>query len=184
MKRPFAIIVSVLLILCLNACNLPKASTPGPVNSGAVATEVVMTMAVFTQSAQPAPLSSPTLEQLSSPTPGQPSITHTIAPSPTLTPTSGPSATMTLTLAPSITPVPKPGSIEGTISGYPYGSLPGLAVVAFGQDPPYYYSYLITNPGSTSFSMSGSYLIPGQFQVVAYDASGQLRRLSCSCNGY
>jgi hypothetical protein len=79
---------------------------------------------------------------------------------------------MTLTLAPSFTPIPKPGSIAGGISGYPYGSLPSLAIVAFGQDPPYYYSYMITNPGSSSYSMSSSYLIPGQFQVVAYDASG------------
>jgi hypothetical protein len=79
---------------------------------------------------------------------------------------------MTLTLAASATPIPKPGSIAGAISGYPYGSLPSLAIVAFGQQPPYYYSYMITNSGATSYSMSSSYLIPGQFQVVAYDASG------------
>jgi hypothetical protein len=79
---------------------------------------------------------------------------------------------MTLTLPPSSTPIPKPGSIEGAISGYPYGSQPSLAIVAFGQVPPNYYSYVITNPGAPSFSMSSSYLIPGQFQVVAYDASG------------
>jgi hypothetical protein len=79
---------------------------------------------------------------------------------------------MTLTLPPSATPIPKPGSIEGAISGYPYGSQPSLAIVAFGQAPPNYYSYMITNPGVSSFSMSSNYLIPGQFQVVAYDASG------------
>ena len=160
------------MISCLCACNLPNATTSGPVNTGAVATQVVLTMAVFTQSAQPAPLSSPTLNQLSSPTPGRPTSTPTTAFSPTLTPTIRPTATMTLTLPPSATPIPKPGSIAGAISGYPYGSLPSLVIVAFGQEPPYYYSYLITSPGDTSFSMSSSYLIPGQFQVVAYDSNG------------
>ncbi len=28
------------------------------------------------------------------------------------------------------------------------------------------------NPGASSYSMSSDFLIPGQFQVVAYDASG------------
>ena len=171
MKKPFVMFVPALLAACLSACNLPVATTPGGINSGVVVTEVVMTMAVFTQSAQPVPLSSPTVEQLSSPTQGQPTSTWTIALSPTLTPTIGPTATMTLTQVPSATPIPKPGSIAGAISGYPYGSLPSLAIVAFGQDPPYYYSYMITNPGSTSYSMSSIYLIPGQFQIVAYDSS-------------
>jgi hypothetical protein len=173
MKRQLRILVSALMISCLSACNLPGSPTQVQSNPGAVATQVALTLAVFTQSAQSAPLSSPTLEQLSSPTLGQPTSTLTVAPSPTLTPTAGPSATMTLTLAPSSTPIPKPGSIAGTVSGYPYGSLPGLAIVAFGQDPPYYYSYMITNAGTSSYSMSSSYLIPGQFQVVAYDASGR-----------
>jgi hypothetical protein len=172
MKRQLMILVSVLIISCLCACNLPGSPTQVGGNPGAVATQVVLTLAVFTQSAQPAPLSSPTSEQLSSPTLAQPTNTPTVAPSPTSTPTIGPTATLTLTLPPSATPIPKPGSIAGAISGYPYGSLPSLAIVAFGQDPPYYYSYMITNPGSSSYSMSSSYLIPGQFQVVAYDASG------------
>ena len=179
MKRFFIIFVSALFSAPLCACNLVASSTPGGIDSGAVATQVAMTMAVFTQSAQPAQLSSPTLQQVSSPTLGQPTSTQTITPSPTLTPTAGPSATMTATLAPSSTPIPKPGSIAGGISGYPYGSLPSLAIVAFGQDPPYYYSYMITNPGDNSYSMSSSYLIPGQFQVVAYDASGH----SGGCSG-
>ena len=172
MKRQLMILVSVLIISCLCACNLPGSPTQVGGNPGAVATQVVLTLAVFTQSAQPAPLSSPTSEQLSSPTLAQPTNTPTVAPSPTSTPTIGPTATLTLTLPPSATPIPKPGSIAGAISGYPYGSLPSLAIVAFGQDPPYYYSYMITNPGSSSYSMSSSYLIPGQFQVVAYDVSG------------
>jgi hypothetical protein len=172
MKRQLMILVSVLIISCLCACNLPGSPTQVGGNPGAVATQVVLTLAVFTQSAQPAPLSSPTSEQLSSPTLAQPTNTPTVAPSPASTPTIGLTATLTLTLPPSATPIPKPGSIAGAISGYPYGSLPSLAIVAFGQDPPYYYSYMITNPGSSSYSMSSSYLIPGQFQVVAYDASG------------
>ncbi len=172
MKAKSLIFVSILIICCLCACNLSTAATQNGVNPGEVATQVALTMAVFTQSAQPAVLASPTLNQLSSPTMGQPTITPTIALSPTFTTTFGPSATRTLTPPPSATPIPKPGSIEGAISGYPYGSLPSLAIVAFGQAPPYYYSYLITSPGATSFSMSSSYLIPGQFQVVAYDASG------------
>jgi hypothetical protein len=43
--------------------------------------------------------------------------------------------------------------------------------VAFGQEPPYNYSYLITLPGDTAYSMSSKYLLPGKFQVVAYDSS-------------
>lgn len=174
MKRPFTLFVSALMASCLCACNLPGATTPGGIDSGTVATKVVMTLAVFTQSAQPEPLSSPTLEQLSSPTvsPPTPTLTLTVALTPTFTPTIGPTPTQTLTPAPSNTPIPKPGSIAGAISGYPYGSQPSLAIVAFGQEPPYYYSYMITNPGANSYSMSSSYLIPGQFQVVAYDGSG------------
>jgi len=180
MKRLSVILLSVLLTSCMSACNLPGAATPGGINSGAVATAVVSTLAVFTQSAQPLPsslqtlqqLSSPTLEQLTSPTIGQPTSTQTTTPMPSPTPTIGPSATKTITLAPTNTPIPKPGSIAGAISGYPYGSLPSLAIVAYGQEPPYNHSYIITNPGTTYYSMSTDYLIPGKFQVVAYDASG------------
>jgi hypothetical protein len=78
---------------------------------------------------------------------------------------------MTLTLTPSNTPIPKPGTIEGGISGYPYGSLQKLAIVAFGQEPPYNYSYWITGTGNTSYSMTSDYLLPGKYQVVAYDSS-------------
>ncbi len=172
MKRAIKIIISALLVACLGACNLPATATPGQIDSGAVATGVVLTLEALTQSAQPAPLSSPTSQQLSSPTLGLPTSTQPVAASPTLTPTLGPTATMALTLAPSATPIPKPGTITGNILGYPYGSLPSLAIVAYGQNPPNYYSYLTTNPGDTSYSMSSSYLIPGPFQVVAYDASG------------
>jgi hypothetical protein len=171
--RPFMILISALLTACLCACNLPQAATPGGIDSGAVATQVALTLAAFTQSAQPASLASPTLQQLTSPTLGQPTstITLTLTLTATFTPTFGPSPTQTLTPAPSNTPIPKPGSIAGAISGYPYGSQPSLAIVAFGQDKPYYYSYMIANPGASSYSMSSSYLIPGQFQVVAYDSN-------------
>lgn len=172
MKRPYKIIISALLVACLAACNLPVVATPGQIDSGAVATGVVLTLAALTQSAQQTPLSSPTSLQLASPTLAQPTSTLILAASPTFTATIGPSATVTPTLAPSATPIPKPGTISGSISGYPYGSLPSLAIVAYGQNPPNYYSYLTTNPGDTSYSMSSSYLIPGPFQVVAYDASG------------
>lgn len=171
MKKPFLIFVSALLVSCLCACNLPGAATPTGVDTNMVASEVASTMAAFTQSPQTLQLPSPTLEQLSSPTLRQPANTQTTALAPTSTPTIGPTATSTVTLAPSATPIPKPGSIAGAISGYPYGSLPSLAIVAFGQEPPYYYSYMITNPGDSSYSMSSSYLIPGPFQVVAYDSN-------------
>jgi hypothetical protein len=90
---------------------------------------------------------------------------------PTTTMTSAPTSTMTPTLAPSETPLPKPGTITGGISGYPYGSIPRLTIVAFGQEPPYYYSYWITAPGSTYYEMTSDYLLPGKYQVVAYDSS-------------
>jgi hypothetical protein len=172
MKTPSKIIIFALLVACLSACNLPVAATPAQINSGAVATGVVLTLAALTQSAQPTPISSPTSQPLASPTSAQLASTPTLAASSTFTPTIGPSATNAPTLAPSATPIPKPGTISGNISGYPYGSLPSLAIVAYGQNPPNYYSYLTTNPGDTSYSMSSTYLIPGPFQVVAYDSYG------------
>ena len=45
--------------------------------------------------------------------------------------------------------------------------------MAFGQEPPYNYSYMITSPGDTSYSMSSQYLVPGKYQVVAYDSSNR-----------
>ena len=175
MKKTFMIFISALLFSCLCACNLAGAVTPGEANSGVVATEVVLTLAVFTQSAQPAPLSSPTLEQLSSPTLGQPTSTQTIALSPTVKPTIGPTGTITLTPVFTNTPVPKPGALVGAISGYPYGSVPALVVVAYKQDSSAYW-YVITNAGATSYSMTVSsnigFVAPGPYQVVAYDGSG------------
>jgi hypothetical protein len=124
---------------------------------------------------QQTPVTSPTLEQFT--------ITQFVKTTPNLMPTVAltsmvtPTQTMTLTpaltktLAPTDTPIPKPGTIAGNISGYPYGSLPSLVIVAFGQEPPYNYSYWITASGNTSYSMTSSYLLPGKYQVVAYDSS-------------
>jgi hypothetical protein len=65
-----------------------------------------------------------------------------------------------------------PGSIAGNISGYSHGALARLVVVAYEQESPHNFSYVITDYGSTYYSMSTSYLIPGTWQVVAYDSSG------------
>jgi hypothetical protein len=164
----------MLLILILAGCNMPNEGTATP-EAGILSTKVAATLAVLTQSAQQTPLASPTL-----PTVVQPTITFTPTATFTMTSTvtAGPSPTATLTPKPTNTaaatktPIPDPGSIAGNILGYPYGSLPGLAIVAFGQEPPYNYSYLITGAGTTYYSMSSSYLIPGHFQVVAYDSDG------------
>jgi hypothetical protein len=163
MKKVFAIFASILMIPFFYACNLPKAGNPGGSNSDIVATNVVLTLAAFTQSARQAPTPTSTPLKITG--------TGSIALSPTPTPTVALTPTMTMTVAPSDTPIPKPGAIEGIITGYPYGSLPKLVIVAFGQPPLTNYSYWITASGSTSYSMTSSYLVPGKYQVVAYDSS-------------
>ncbi|MGB8212162.1 MAG: hypothetical protein WCE68_01260 [Anaerolineales bacterium] len=174
MKKIIAIYVCILLLSSLCACNLQSAATPVGPDSNTVATGVALTLAALTQSAsQQTPLASPTL--------AQPTNTQLVAlSSPTfrliaaLTATILVTPTPTTTLAPTSTPVPKPGTITGSISGYPYGTLGSLAIVAFGQQAPYNYSYWITASGDTSYTMTSSYLIPGQYQVVAYDSSGHI----------
>jgi hypothetical protein len=162
MKKEFVILTAILFVTFFSACNLPKVGTPGGTNSDIVATKVVLTLAAFTESAQQAPMASST--------PLKPTDTVPIALFPTLTPTVTLTPTITNTVAPSDTPIPKPGTIAGNISGYSYGSLPKLVIVAFGQEPPYNYSYWITAAGNTSYSMTSNYLIPGKYQVVAYDS--------------
>jgi hypothetical protein len=162
MKKQFLILTSILFVPFFCGCNLPEVATPGGANSDIVATKVFLTLAAFTQSAQPTPMPSST--------PIYPTKTGSIALSPTLTPTVTLTPTITKTVAPSDTPIPKPGTIAGEISGYPYGSLPKLVIVAFGQEPPYNYSYWITAAGNTSYSMTSKFLIPGKYQVVAYDS--------------
>jgi hypothetical protein len=162
------LVVSILLVILLAACNMPQGGVTEPV-TGAVATKVASTLAALTQPAQQTPLASPSSPTLEQPTNTQtPTLTGTMGPTNTQTPTRPPTATT----RPTNTPIPDPGTIAGGISGYPYGSVPSLAIVAYGQEPPYNYSYIITGAGGTNFSMSSSYLLPGHYQVVAYDSSG------------
>ena len=166
MKKPAKALSTILFILLLCACNLPTSGIPVTATSTPTV-QAHLILLGLTQSPDQVPLSSLTL----------PASTHTPFSTPTLsspTMTMAPSVTPTqyLTITPSITPIPAPGTIAGSISGYPYGSLPALAIVAYGQSPPKNYSYIITAPGSAYFSMSTKYLLPGPYQVVAYDAAG------------
>jgi hypothetical protein len=160
---------SLILVTFLGACSLQQANPK--TDADIVATKVAATLAALTQSAQqtlPYSSSSPTAIQstftqpatlVPSPTPGLP-----ITPTDTLIPSA--------TAGPTMTPTPLPGTIAGSVIGYPYGSVPALAIVAFGQDPPKNYSFAITGAGQTFFSMTTKYLLPGHYQVVAYDSSG------------
>lgn len=169
--------VTTSMILLLTACNLPQNGGTGT-DTGSVDTIVASTLAALTQTVQQTPFTSP-----SSPPTLQPSIsqtptmgpTETMGPTNTLTPTLHPTATV----GPTNTSTPGLGSIAGGVSGYPYGSIPTLAIVAFGQEPPYRYWYLINGAGSTYFSMDG-YITTGNYQVVAYDSSGHAG--GCSVN--
>jgi hypothetical protein len=162
------LLFSTMLICLLVGCNLPEVISNTPVNE-TVPTKVALTLAALTQPAQlttEIPPIAPT-----SALPGispEPSTIATEVPTntqiPTLTPTETP--------GPTITPRSAPGTIAGSISGYPYGSLPSLAIVAYGQESPYYYSYMITGAGQSYFEMTTDFLLPGHYQVVAYDSSG------------
>ncbi len=161
MKMPKIHLLSILAIpaVFLAGCNLPLVAT-ATLDTDAIATRVVATLNA---------LHTPTGQSLPSPqetaTAGIP--TNTTEPSKTPVPskTSKPTATEK--------PTPgNPGTIDGGISNYPYGSVPKLSIVAFEQESPYNYSYFITGSGQTSFSMTSSYLIPGTYRVVAYDGSG------------
>ena len=166
MKMPSNLLVSVSLIFFLSACNLPNTATNAGTQENIVATSVILTLSALTQSV-------PQQTPLASPTQASPTVTPPLILSPSLTPTITLNTAPTLTLEPSITPVPKPGTISGAISGYPYGSLPRLAIVAFGQEPPYNYSYWITAAGDNYYSMTSQYMLPGKYQVVAYDSSSR-----------
>ncbi len=162
MKKRLAIISTILSVSVLCACNLPEGRNPTGLPADATSTQIVSTLAALTQSVQPTPLASLTLS--ASATVSQPTFT----PSPTLTLTLTPALSPT----PTITPIPKPGTIAGGIHGYPYGSIPRLAIVASEQEPPYNYSYVVTTSGDTYYSIGGVYVVPGQWRVVAYDPSG------------
>lgn len=71
---------------------------------------------------------------------------------------------------PGFQPTARLGIVAGSISGYPYGSLPQLAVVAFSQDTPYYWYWAGTAAGQVYYTMSD--LPPGDYQIVAYDNAG------------
>jgi hypothetical protein len=147
-----SLLMVIFTTLLFSACNLPQTGSQGS-GSVPVGTAVAETLAALTQSAQQSP-------QASGQTPLAPPTLASLTQTPGKLPTT------------TITPIPKPGSIAGNISGYPYGPVPRLAVVAYGQEPPYNYSYVITDSGSSYYSMSTSYLIPGKWLVVAYDSSG------------
>jgi hypothetical protein len=141
----------------LVACNLPSAGPSTP-DANAVASIVAATLqALSTPTGPQAPLTSP---MAASPTTELPTASLTPLPS------------LTATLEATSTGVPVPGTIEGNISGYPYGSIPQLTIVAYEQESPYNYSYWRPGMGATYYSMTSDYLIPGSYQVVAYDPSG------------
>jgi hypothetical protein len=139
------------LVLLLSACNMPQPDTDTSDEQSQIATLVAVTSEALTLQA----------------------VTPAISPdAPVITLTDTIEPTITFTLTPDITNTPEPGfgSITGSIVGYPYGSIPQLSIVAFEQNPPYHYWYLILPPGSSYFSMDG-YVSTGKYQVVAYDSS-------------
>jgi hypothetical protein len=142
-------LIPLFALVLLAACNLPQSEPGGPPQ-------------LDTKTPLPTKTTAPEQTPLDSPTPATP--TDTVPPTETHTPTA--------TIPPTITPIPDPGTIEGGVYSYPFGSVPSLAIVAFQQEPPYNYSYIITASGTTYFSISSNYVIPGTWQVVAYDASG------------
>ena len=178
MKHLSHLILIVVLVLVLGACNLPTRGGLTP-EAGAVATKVAATIQALTQTAglqeSQVPLATPTLSKPQETPTLQATLTlapPTLTSTPTLTlpPTLTPSPTLTFT--PSATITPLPGSISGNITGYPYGSIPGLAIVAFDQKTPYLmYWYWITGAGETYYSMD-KYIPPSTYQIVAYDSSG------------
>lgn len=141
--------------LLLASCNLPGPATETGAAPGLLETSVAATLQALTPSAPPQqPLASPTLEV-------QPTQTQEAASTPV--PTNTPNSTNT--------PEPGFGSISGGIKNYPYGNIPNITIVAYEQNPPYHYWYLITAAGNTSYLMDG-YVSTGKYQVVAYDPSG------------
>jgi hypothetical protein len=167
-QQRFQLLIPLTILLLLNACNYPinsKQDTDARVNTIVASTFQALTH--VPQGKTPEPSITNTV------------VKATVSPQLTSSPSSspGPTLTSTQTLEPSKTkaatntPIPEPGTIAGNILGYPYGSLPSLSIVAFGQEPPYNYSYIITNPGSAYYEMTGDYVLPGHYQVVAYDSS-------------
>lgn len=159
MKKPLKLFITLFLMSSLFACTLPGKGSATGTPSDSVVTKVAATLTALAQSEQQ------TL------TAQAPTATATVS-MPTLTPSATSTLTPEVSPTPTNTPIPKPGTIAGGISGYPFGSVPRLAVVVYQQEAPYNYAYFITAPGATYFSIGGQYVIPGTWQVVAYDASG------------
>jgi hypothetical protein len=149
MKSRPVFLFALVFCLLLAACNMPGQTTDTGSAQSLVETSVAATVQALTQAAPPQQsLATPTLEGQAAPT---------LTSSPTLDVT--------------LTPEPGYGSISGGIIGYPYGDLPQITIVAFEQEAPYHYWYLLTIAGDTYFSMDG-YISSGKYQVVAYDPSG------------
>ena len=129
--------------LTMTSLARPDQSTPQPSQSA-------VTVTPFTQTQTPSPIP-----------------TETIGATHTRTPTAPP----TMTIGPTDTSTPGLGTIAGAISGYPYGSVPSFAIVAFEQEAPFRYWYLLIPSGSSYYSMDG-YITTGNYLVVAYDSSG------------
>lgn len=145
MKKRLNFLFVLFLVSGLAACNLQTGAQPAD-SGDALATGIAGTLQALTEQAAP----------LETPTGSLPTLTR--------------QATLTETSEGTL--VPEPGSVEGTISGYPYGDMPRLVIVAIGQEPPYNWTYVITNEGETYFNMTSEYMLPGFYQVVAYDSSG------------
>jgi hypothetical protein len=161
-------VICLCLVILLAACTLQQGN---PISDpDLVATKVAATLAGLTQSALLTPATA-----THSQTPLPPTVTQAATLAASATVGSTPTATATLhptqTVGATASPTPGLGTIAGSIIGYPYGSVPALAIVAFGQKPPFNYWYWITGTGNTFFSMDG-YITTGQYQVVAYDSSG------------
>lgn len=142
MKKIARLIIALLVLASASACNLPSVGPGG--GEDLVSTQVARTLAALTLQAGP-----PSSDSASpSDTPGQ-----------------------TQTSTPEVTEAPQPGAITGSVTVYPYGSLPSLAIVAIGQGTGNY-TYVINAAGDTYFFLESQYLMPGQYWVVAYDPSG------------
>ena len=172
MKELFTISTTILLVLLISACNLPSQGSATETATVSFDDKVAMTLTAISGNLLKTPSETPVPATPTETPPPTLTIKSTLTLVPSATPTLTKTIAPTQTQAATKTPIPKPGTIDGSISGYPYGALPGLSIVAFEQEPPYNYSYWITAPGETYFSMTSNYLIPGKYLVVAYDADG------------
>jgi hypothetical protein len=145
------------LCIILVACNVPLIDANITPDTGMLQTGIAGTLQALTPSESSGSMSgTATINRQSTPI-----QEATVSPTPSVSPT----ADLTATLEPGI------GSVSGEIINYPYGAIPQLSIVAFEQEPPYHYWYVILGSGSTFFSMD-EFISSGKYQVVAYDPSG------------